>query len=389
MFATALPLIAVSTTRDPLALSMVTVGLTVPWLAFALLSGALVDRWDRLTTMKRVDLARFVVTAALALTVANGSTSIPLIVAAALVLGTAETVFDTASLAVVPSLVGTDTERLTKANARLEGASIVANGFAGPPLGASLFTLAPALPVAVNAISFLASTMLLRRVRAPKRSPIGQPDSRLRTEIADGMRWLRRQPLLLTFAMIVGVINLAVAGAGSLLVLLIADHGTSTTIAFPAVLTAGAVGALAGNVLAERHAASLIPTRVLPAAVAAMAAALIAIAAFPQPAAIGADFIIVGLAGGLWNVITVALRQQRIPDQLLGRINSVYRLIAYGTIPIGALLAGTLASATGPRPPFLIGGIAIALTIPRLTRSLRRDMPSQIRQRQGCDQRHD
>ena len=371
VFLTALPLLAVTVTRDPLALSTVTFGLTVPWLAFALLSGALVDRWDRITAMWRVDLLRCLLSIGLTAVVAAGASSIPVLVGFAVALGTAETVFDTASLAAVPGVVGTDAERLTRANARLEGANIVANGFIGPPAGASLFTVAAALPAGINAASFLTSALLLRRV-STTRSPAVRAGSTLRQEISDGLRWLMGQQLLATLAVVVGVMNLALAAVGALLVLLLQDQAGAGTLVYGIVLTAAAAGALSGNVLAERFAPQMRPGRVLPPAVGVLAAALIAVAAVPHALVIGSAFALMGLSGGTWNVVTVALRQRSIPNELLGRVNSVYRLVAYGTMPLGALAGGALARLAGLRAPFLAGGLLIAATIPRLTRSLRR-----------------
>ena len=371
VFLTALPLLAVSVSRDPLALSSVTFGLTVPWLFFALLSGALVDRWDRIATMRRVDLLRCGLTAGLAVVVALSATSIPVLVGFAVALGTAETLFDSASLAVVPGIVGTDSERLTRANARLEGASIVANGFVGPPVGASLFAATPALPAVLNAVSFLVSALVLRGVSVTV-AAVERPTSNLRQEIGDGLRWLIRQPLLTALAIVVGVMNLALAAAGAVLVLLVQDEADAGSATFTIVLTAAAAGALAGNVLAERYTSRMRPIRALPPAVCVLAASLVAIGALPRTAVIIAAFTLIGLSGGLWNVITVALRQRVIPDELLGRVNSVYRLVAYGTMPVGALLGGALARAFGLRAPFLTGGILIAITIPGLARALHR-----------------
>lgn len=369
IFLTALPLLAVTLTRDPLALSTVTFGLTVPWLAFALLSGALVDRWDRIKVMRRVDALRCVLTASLAVVIVTGATSIPVLVGYALALGTVETLFDSASLSVIPTVVGPDPERLTRANARLEGASIVANGFAGPPAGAGLFAAAPALPAIANAVSFLASAVLLRRV--PTRHVAADVSrSTLRKEIGVGLRWLWTQPVLTTLAAVVGVLNLATAAAPALLVLILQDEAGAGTSAYAVVLTISTGGALAGSVLAERFAARAQPRHALPLAVGCFAAGLLLVGAAPNVVVITVAFALIGLAGAAWNVVTVSMRQQLIPSELLGRVNSVYRLVAYGTMPLGALGGGALARAAGLRTPFLTAGLIVAVTIPVLIQTL-------------------
>ena len=85
------------------------------------------------------------------------------------------------------------------------------------------------------------------------------------------------------------------------------------------------------------------------------------------------------LTGVLWNVITVSLRQTIIPDQLLGRVNSVYRFFAWGMMPVGAVLGGLIVALTDSfasrelalRMPWLVAGVLnLALFVyaaPKLT----------------------
>ena len=63
-----------------------------------------------------------------------------------------------------------------------------------------------------------------------------------------------------------------------------------------------------------------------------------------------------------WNVITVSLRQRLTPDRLLGRLNSAYRLLAWGTMPLGAAVGGALGETFGVRSVFVVGTVlAVAL----------------------------
>ena len=71
-----------------------------------------------------------------------------------------------------------------------------------------------------------------------------------------------------------------------------------------------------------------------------------------------------GVAMVLWNVVTVSLRQRITPDRLLGRMNASYRLVGWGTMPLGALLGGVLAEALGLRGAFLVAaGITFATLV--------------------------
>jgi MFS family permease len=76
-------------------------------------------------------------------------------------------------------------------------------------------------------------------------------------------------------------------------------------------------------------------------------------------------FFVGGATVMVWNVITVSLRQRIAPDHLLGRVNSGYRLMAWGTMPLGAALGGVLGQILGVRPVFAIMAVlTLTLLIP-------------------------
>ena len=370
MFYAALPLLAVTLTTDPLSLSAVTFSLTLPWLLFTLISGALVDRCDRITMMWRVDLTRFAVTAGLTAVIVSDQLSIPILVTFGFALGSAETLFDTASLSVVPSIVGTEQDRLTRANARLDTASILANGFVGPAAGANLFAVVPPLPAIANAVSFLFSAILLRQI-PHNSSAASSVRTSIRIEIIEGLRWLRGQPLIATLAVAVGVINLCTVAATTVLVLYLQQQSHVGPLGYSLVLIAAATGGVLGNIFAEKCAASLPMHQVLPTTVAVTGIALVTVGITPNAGIIAVAFAAIGFAGAVWNIQTVSFRQRIIPTELLGRVNSVYRLIAYGTLPIGALSGGLLARTINLGAPFLVNGTVLLLAAGLLAARLR------------------
>jgi Transmembrane secretion effector len=155
----AAPLLAASITRDPRAIAAVGVAWSLPWLLFALVSGAVADRADRRRLMVGADLVRVGSLAALTAAVLGGRASIPALVTLFFVNATAETVFDTASQSTLPMVV--DREDLPRANGWLQTVEFAANGLLGPALGGVLFAAAAAAPFAVDAASFGLSALLL------------------------------------------------------------------------------------------------------------------------------------------------------------------------------------------------------------------------------------
>jgi MFS family permease len=355
----ALPLLAASLTRSPASVAAVSFAGTLPWLFFALIGGALADRLDRRLTMAVVDGFRMLAIGSLAVLVLTDTVNLLLIGLVAFALGTAETVFDNAAQAVLPNVVARDA--LEVANGRLYAAEVVTNEFVGPPLGAFLFAAAAAAPFFLDAGSFGVAAVVVLGMRGSFR-PIREPAAggtrpSMRADIAEGLRWLGRHRLLRTLALALGVLNLLSAAVLAILVLYVLEVLDLSKQSYGILLTAGGVGALAGSLLARRLSSWLGPGTLLIVAVLVIGAATLLPALIAEPITVALSLAFVGAFGVAWNVVTVSLRQAIVPDALLGRVNSAYRLLGWGTMPLGALLGGFLAETFGLRAPFVVGGV--------------------------------
>ncbi len=357
----AMPLLAVSLSRSPTTVALVTAAGTLPWLLFSLLGGAIVDRVDRRRAMSVVDGFRFAAMALLGFALVTGVESIPLLVIVSFSLGMAETVFDNASQAILPSLVADDL--LVTANGRLEGAQIVANQFAGPPLGAWLFGLAASAPFFLDSASFGFAALLVLTLRGSFRSPREEHETTsVRTDIAEGLHWLFAHRLLRSLAIALGVMNLVGMAAMTMLVLYAKDVLYLTNTQFGLLLTTEAAGAVLGSMMAARLARRFGNGVTLTVAITVSAASFLVPALWAQPVAVAASLAIGGFGGLVWNILTVSMRQSLVPDALLGRVNSAYRLFGWGTMPLGAISGGLIADAFGLRAPFLVAGV-VALVL--------------------------
>lgn len=361
----AIPLLAASLTRDPNGVAAVAFAGSLPWLLFALVGGAIADRRNRRLTMSIVDGLRMVAMGILAVAVLLGEESLWLMGIVAFALGSAETVFDNAAQAILPSIVAKD--QLETANGRLYSAEIVGQHFAGPPIGAFLFGAAAAAPFLLDAASFGLAALLVLFLHGSFRPP-PRPGTRaerrkrtMRADIAEGIRWLRSHRLLRLLAIVLGIVNLVESATMAIFVLYALEELGLSQGQFGLLLTAGAVGGLAGSIVAPSLSARLGPGRLLVAAVAVTGAATMLPGIWVQPMVVVIALALNGLFGVAWNVVTVSLRQTIVPDDLLGRVNSAYRLMGWGTMPLGALLGGALAEAFGLRVPFLAGGATVLL----------------------------
>jgi MFS family permease len=364
----AFPLLAASISASPQAVAGMTAAATVPWLLFGLPAGVIVDRLDRIRLMWTVDLLRAGAVVGLGVLVANGNSSLGLLYAVVFVLGMAETLFDSAAMAVVPAVLEHDTsaERksasgtLERANGRLFAGQLTANQFVGPPLGALLFGVSASLPPLVDAVTFAISAFLLTGITLPD-PPRAIERRSLPTELREGLLWVWQNGNIRALAIGAGVINLAHTGAMAILVLFATATLGLSEIGFGALFIVSAVGALIGSLTASRVSERVGRKATVLLSVTAIAISLLAIGLWPTVAVTAVGLLAVGLASEFWNVVAVSYRQNATPDRLRGRVMSAYRFIAYGSFPVGALLGGWIASSFSIAAAFTFGGVLVAV----------------------------
>jgi MFS family permease len=389
VYFTALPLLAASLTRDPVAVSLVTLATTLPNLLLTLTAGVLVDRWDRRRVLWRVDAFRFLVVGALATAVLGGWASIPLLMAAGFLLGAGETLFATAAQAFLPLLVSREPERLEVANGRLLGVEMLGGQLAGPPLGGLLFSMARWVPFGMDALSFAASSAMIAAVpgRFAAERPYGAPRATIRADIAEGLRWLLGHRLLRTLGLMVGVVNLVATGWIATAVLFATERLGLGPRGYGLLTSGLAVGSVAGTVLAPRLSRRFGVARVLLGSAITESVVTILIGLQTNPLAAGALLGLEGVAVMSWNTVSVALRQSLIPDRMYGRAASVYRLIAMGTTPLGAALGGALARLVDLRAPWLVAGCTELVVLAVVGRSLTSSAVERARAQAALEER--
>lgn len=361
VFSVALPLVAITYTQSPILIAGVSLALRLPWLIFALQAGALADRMDRRTLMVVANTTRALALVTLAVAALMGLGSIWLIYVVGLAIGFAETIYDTSAQSIMPQIVGRD--QLSRANGRLYAVELTANQFVGPPLGGFLVAAGAAIAFTVPAGMWIAAVGVLLLIRGSFKVQREGEKTTIRADIAEGLRFLLGHRILRTLAIMTGIFNLASSAAFAVFVLYAVGPESAmglTEPGFGVLLTASAIGSLLGSLVAERiedwvgRSGSLIIGTI-------GGAIMLGVPAFTTDVwLIGIGFFLGGVTVVLWNVVVVSLRQRITPDRLLGRVNSGYRLIAWGTMPLGAALGGLVGEWLGLTWVF---GLSAALSL--------------------------
>ncbi len=355
----ALPLLAARLTRDPAQVALVQAAEHSSWLLLGLVSGALADRWDRLRIMAVTDLVRSVLFGAFAVAVVGGYVTLPLLAAFAFVVGLFGVMNLNAASAFLPAVVRR--ERLETANSWLQVGMTVPSTMIGPPLGGVLFVAAVSLPFTVDAVSFLVSGLIVLSLRSRvHRAPRTEAPPPLGAALAEGIRFLWGSIVLRTLCLLLAVFNGVSAAVMGILVLFATETLGLSETGYGVLLVVFAVGGLAGMVSVSRVRAMLGTSGVVVLVLAVQAAAMLATGLAPSVPMLAAGSLLAGATSGMWNVATISLRQRIVPDALLGRVTSAYRLVAFAAMPVGATLGGLLARAYGLAAPFTVAGVLLA-----------------------------
>ena len=330
---------------------LVSAAMWLPYLLFGLVIGVLVDRSRRRPLLVTTDLLRAGLLVAVPVLAMTGHLTIVVLMAFMTVFGLTSLINDAASQSFLPRLV--PAALLTPANARLDQSDAVAQT-SGPALAGGLVTVLTApWAVLVDAASYLISGLLLLRV------PVVEPPSRglthrgVRTEAAEGLRWVYGHRMLRPFALgshawwlFFSIVNVVIPPF-ALRTLGLSAFGLGVA------LSAGGVGGLMGAFAATRLGARFGVGRVVIASNAsiALATALLALSSGHWAGWIvfGAGELAIGISIGISNANSMGYRQLITPDHLQGRSNATMRSINRAMVVVGAPLGGLLADAIGFR----------------------------------------
>ncbi|MFE0461704.1 MFS transporter [Kitasatospora sp. NPDC058965] len=368
----AYPLIVLWSGGSVRSAGLVGAAAALPQLVLSLFAGVLVDRFDRKRLMLGCNLGRFAALAVLVATLLAGKVLLPVLLAVAFVEASLGVVHKLAEHAAVRNVVHPD--HLDQAISQNE-ARVQATGLLGQPLAGALSAVAFWVPLLFTAVSQLVSFTTLSAIRKGFQAERTDPAERgkVLAEIAAGVRWLWNHHQLRAAAGVIAVSNLLfeVLTLGMLTVL--RHDGVSPAVVglvMGAAGVGGVIGALSTSWWLERLSLPVI----------VLGANLIWAVLFPltvllhNPLLFALVITPMALIGAAWTIAVVSFQVRVTPDEMQGRIASVVSIIAFGTLPLGALVGGFALQSFGFRPTVLAcsGVMALLALSAVLSPSLRR-----------------
>lgn len=359
-----LPLLAVLHLHaGPAWMGVLSAATWLPWLVIGLPAGAWVDAWSERRVMVLADLVSAVTMGSVPLFWWLGHLTMPHLLGAAVLTGSASVFFRTAYAKIIPTLV--PDVQLESANARLFGTEAVAM-VAGPGVAGRMSALVgPAVGLVVAVVGFCVSAVCLRMIRLERDRGPGRTEERrvvgtvesepLGRRMKEGLAFVLGDRLLCWFTVIGALSNLGLTGYGAMMVLYLVGLGLDES-RVGTYFMLGAVGGVLGSVLGTRLARWVGTGRASTLLLLGAPVALL-IGLPTTPRHLWLSLLGYGAVGAMvtaGNVIRSSWRQRYVPERLLGRAVTAMACLNYGTMPLAGLLAGWLGTSFGVRPTVLL-----------------------------------
>jgi MFS family permease len=362
----AMPLLVLALTGSPAQAGFMAAVRQAPYLLFSLPAGALVDRWNRKLTMICCDSARWLALGSVPVAFALGHVSLLHLYMVSFIEGTGYVFFSLAQISALPQVV--EPAHLARAYAFDNITEYVGSLF-GPSVGAFIIGLASQvrtgtiLAYVFDSISYLASVVSLLFIRASFQMDRAAEKRRaLYREIAEGLRFLWRQPLLRIMVVLTTIVNFLQSPITLVIIVLARGPLHISVQLLGLVLSAEGVGGVFGGIVAPWLRARLRFGQIIIGSVILWAGAALTLALAPSAPLLIAGMGITGLLWPIYGVTLVTYRLSIAPEHLQGRVNSAFRFLSYGSEPLGAAVGGLLLAPLGGQVVlFLIaGGLALS-----------------------------
>lgn len=361
------PLLVASQTHSPFLVALAALLQRLPWLIFGLYAGVLADRLNRRLLVVTTDLIRVAVVGCLGVSILTGWVNIAVVLVAMFLIGVAEVFADSATGTLLPMLV--DKQDLGIGNARLLSGYLTMNQMVGPPVGAALFAVGMASPFAAQAVCGLAAVSMISRIQLPESNRTKTP-IRARKDILEGLRFTWNNPPIRTLTLATMGFNVMLGAAMAVLVLYATQRLGTGPVGFGLLTTAIAVGGIVGTGCYDWLERKVSMALILRAGLVIETSVHLGFALTRWPWFAMVLMFVLGAHSFIWSTASRAVRMRAVPLGFQGRVGSLYLVGAFGTMAIGQLIGGVVASVWGVAAPFWIAFTGCLLILVPIWRQL-------------------
>ena len=364
LLAVAAPLLAISLTKDPVLISMLSAFVMLPWLLFAIPIGLIVDRSDKRLLVTLTNSIRFITAGLVALAISTDTITIYWLLLATFLIGTCEVATDTAAQSLIPVIL--EKKNFEKANSRMNIAETVIQNFIGAPLSGFLYATAIVLPFILNSLGFLIAAIFVFMIPAHLISQGSSVETTVVekksfiSEIKFGLNYLWNDRPLRRLVATTTSLGLFYSLSTSTLILFITEILEVQAKYFGVLMAGARSGGVLGGILTPVLSKKFGRGAVLAVAIFISSITVLFQGLSPNVWVFGVIGFISTFSITNWNILLMSCYQVLIPAELYGRIHGARRTFVWGVMPIGALLGGVIAQ-SGLRLPLIVGGIATTL----------------------------
>ena len=364
LLAVAAPLLAISLTKDPVLISMLSAFVMLPWLLFAIPIGLIVDRSNKRLLVTFTNSIRFITAGLVALAISTDTITIYWLLLATFLVGTCEVATDTAAQSLIPVIL--DKKNFEKANSRMNIAETVIQNFIGAPLSGLLYATAIVLPFVLNSLGYLIAAIFVFMIPAhlishgsSAETDVAEKKSFI-SEIKFGLNYLWNDRPLRRLVATTTSLGFFYSLSTSTLILFITEILEVQAKYFGVLMAGAGSGGVLGGILTPMLSKKFGRGKVLAVAIFVSSITVLFQGISPNVWVFGVIGFISAVAITNWNILLMSCYQVLIPAELYGRIHGARRTFVWGVMPIGALIGGVIAH-SGLRFPLIVGGIATTL----------------------------
>jgi MFS family permease len=364
LLAVAAPLLAITLTKDPILISMLSAFVMLPWLLFAIPIGLIVDRVDKRLLVTFTNSLRFVIAGLVALAITTDTITIYWLLLATFLIGICEVAADTAAQSLIPVIL--EKKNFERANSRLNIAETVIQNFVGAPLSGFLYATAIVLPFMLNSLGFLIAAVFVFLIPAhlivtpqDDEKEVKERDSFI-SEIKFGLNYLWNDRPLRRLVATTTSLGFFYSLSTSTLILFITQTLGVEAKYFGLLMAGAGSGAVLGGIVTPGLSKKFGRGAVLAVAIFISSITVLFQGIAPNVWVFGAIGFISSFTITNWNILLMSCYQVLIPAELYGRIHGARRTFVWGVMPIGAFTGGVIAQ-SGLRVPLIVGGIATTL----------------------------